>query len=65
VYAPKFKCEVDLLEPQWMPLPALVSPVDPGDVEILWDEVPSHEAQLADRIAASRAISYADLTTRR
>jgi hypothetical protein len=55
VYAPKFKCEVDLLEPLWMPLPALVSAVDPGDVEILWDEVPSHEAQLADRISASHA----------
>jgi hypothetical protein len=59
VYAPKFKCEVDLLEPLWMPLPALVSAVDPGDVEILWDEVPSHEAQLADRISASHATQQA------
>jgi hypothetical protein len=55
VYAPKFKCEVDLLEPLWMPLPALVSAADPSDLEILWGEVPSHEAQLADRISASRA----------
>jgi hypothetical protein len=46
---------VDLLEPLWMPLPALVSTVDPTDVEILWDEVPGHDAQLADRIADSRA----------
>ncbi|HET7051763.1 MAG TPA: hypothetical protein VFI54_26065 [Solirubrobacteraceae bacterium] len=59
VYAPKFKCEVDLLEPLWMPLPALVSASEPGDVEILWDEVPSHEAQLADRLAASRATRQA------
>jgi chorismate mutase len=59
VYAPKFKCEVDLLEPLWMPLPALVSAADPRDVEILWDEVPSHEAQLADRISASHATQQA------
>jgi hypothetical protein len=59
VYAPKFKCEVDLLEPLWMPLPALVSAVDPGDVEILWGAVPGHEAQLADRISASRATQQA------
>jgi hypothetical protein len=59
VYAPKFKCEVDLLEPLWMPLPALVSAADPGDVEILWDEVPSHQAQLADRISASHATQQA------
>ncbi len=63
VYAPAFKCEVDLLEPMWMPLPALVSAADPSDVEILWGEVPRHEAQLADRIsgslAAQRATSFA------
>jgi hypothetical protein len=59
VYAPKFKCEVDLLEPLWMPLPALVSAADPGDVEILWDEAPSHQAQLADRISASHATQQA------
>ena len=55
VYAPAFKCEVDLLEPMWTPLPALVSTEGPADVEILWDEVPSHQAQLADRISGSLA----------
>jgi hypothetical protein len=45
-----------------MPLPALVGADDPGDVEILWDEVPSHEAQLADRIAASHATQQARLS---
>jgi hypothetical protein len=59
VYVPRFKCEVDLLEPLWMPLPAIVSEVDPTAVEILWNEVPSHEAQLADRIAGSRAAQQA------
>jgi hypothetical protein len=59
VYVARFKCEVDLLEPLWMPLPALVSAVDPTDVEILWDEVPSHDAQLADRIAGSRVAQQA------
>ena len=49
----------DLLEPLWMPLPALVSAVDPTDVEILWDDVPGHEAQLSDRIAGSRAAQQA------
>jgi hypothetical protein len=55
VHVPRFKCDVDLLEPLWMPLPALVSAVDPTDVEILWREVPGHDAQLTDRIAGSRA----------
>lgn len=59
VYLPRFKCEVDLLEPLWMPLPALVSAGDPSDVEILWNEVPGHDAQLADRIAGSRAAQQA------
>jgi hypothetical protein len=59
VYAPRFKFEVDPVEPLWVPLPALVSATDPGDVEILWNEVPSHEAQLADRIAASQAAHQA------
>ena len=53
VYAPAFKCEADLLEPTWMPLPAVVSAEDPTDVEILWGEVPTHEAQLADRISGA------------
>jgi hypothetical protein len=63
VYLPRFKCRVDLLEPLWTALPALVSaggpagdpPGDPAGVEILWDEVPGHEAQLMDRIAGSGA----------
>jgi hypothetical protein len=55
VHAPAFNCEVDLLEPMWTPLPALVCTEDPTDVEILWDEVPSHQAQLADRISGSLA----------
>jgi hypothetical protein len=59
VYVPAFKCEVDLLEPMWMPLPALVSTIDRADVEILWDEVPSHQAQLADRISGSLATKQA------
>jgi hypothetical protein len=50
-----FKCEVDLLEPEWQPLPALVSPDSPSEFEILWDEVPSHDQQLHDRIAGSIA----------
>jgi hypothetical protein len=53
LYVGRFKCEVDLLEPLWIPLPALVSAGDPTDVEILWDEVPGHDAQLTDRIAGS------------
>ncbi len=32
-------------------LPALVSITDPNDVEILWDEVPSMEDQVAQRIS--------------
>jgi hypothetical protein len=59
VYAPRFKCEVDLLEPLWMPLPALVSDFDPTDVEILWNEVPGHDAQLMDRVAGAQAAQQA------
>ncbi len=59
VYVRRFRCEVDLLEPLWMPLPALVSAVDPTDVEILWNEVPGHNAQLMDRIAGARAAQEA------
>jgi hypothetical protein len=55
VYVRRFKCEVDLLEPLWMPLPALVSAVDPTEVEILWNEFRGHDAQLMDRIAGSQA----------
>jgi hypothetical protein len=58
-YAPQFKVEADLLEPLWMPLPALVGSGDPATVEILWDEVPSHAAQLADRISGSHATQQA------
>lgn len=59
LYVPRFKCEVDLLEPLWMPLPALVSAVDPADVEILWNEVPGHDAQLMDRVTGSVAAQQA------
>jgi hypothetical protein len=61
LYRPRFKCEVDLLEPLWTPLPALVSTTDPEDVEILWSEVPDHQTQLMDRVAASRAAQQAQL----
>jgi hypothetical protein len=37
--------------------PALVSESDPGDVEILWDEVPSVESQVSDRIASATALA--------
>ena len=37
--------------------PALVSQSDPGDVEILWDEVPSVESQVTDRIASGVALA--------
>ncbi len=59
VYAQRFKCQADLLEPLWMPLPALVSAVDPSEIEVLWNEVPSHDAQLVDRIAGSQAAQQA------
>jgi hypothetical protein len=59
VYMPRFKCEVDLLEPLWMPLPALVSAVHPTEVEILWNEVPGHDAQLMDRVAGAQAAQQA------
>jgi hypothetical protein len=55
VHVRRFKCAVHLLEPLWMPLPALVSARDPTDVEILWNDVPRHEAQLMDRVVGSRA----------
>lgn len=32
-------------------LPALVSTTDPTDVEILWDEVPSLDSQIAQRVS--------------
>jgi hypothetical protein len=59
VYVPRFKCEVDLLEPLWTALPALVSDFDPTDVEILWNEVPGHDAQLMDRVAGAHAAQQA------
>lgn len=37
--------------------PALVSQSDPNDVEIIWDEVPSVESQVSDRIASSMALA--------
>jgi hypothetical protein len=59
VYVPRFKCDVDLLEPLWMPLPGLVSDFDPTDIEILWNEVPGHDAQLMDRMAGAQAAQQA------
>jgi hypothetical protein len=59
VYAPRFKCEIDLIEPTWMPLPASVATDDPQDIQILWDQVPDHEAQIADRIQGSHAVQQA------
>jgi hypothetical protein len=55
VLVPHFKCEVDLLDPLWRPLPALVSADRPSELEILWNEVPSHDEQLQDRVAGSIA----------
>jgi hypothetical protein len=55
VFMPRFKCEVDLMDPFWQPLPALVSTQSPDEVEILWGEVPGHDQQLADRVAGSIA----------
>jgi hypothetical protein len=37
--------------------PALVSESSPNDVEILWDEVPSVQSQLSDRIVSSMALA--------
>ena len=37
--------------------PAVVSQSDPNDVEILWDEVPSVESQVSDRIASGMALA--------
>lgn len=59
LYVPRFKCEIDLLEPLWIPLPPVVSALDRTDVEILWSEVPGHDAQLADRVAGSLAAQQA------
>lgn len=56
VYRERFKLGADVLEPLWMPLPALVSDADRHDVEILWDELPGRDQQLADRVAGSRVV---------
>jgi hypothetical protein len=37
--------------------PALISESDPHDIEVLWDEVPSVQSQLSDRIASSMALA--------
>jgi hypothetical protein len=37
--------------------PALVSESEPNDIEVLWDEVPSVQSQLSDRIASSVALA--------
>ncbi len=56
VYRERFKLGADLLEPLWMPLPALVSDADRADVEILWDELAGRDQQLADRVAGSHSL---------
>ena len=56
VYRERFKLGADLLEPLWMPLPALVSYADRADVEILWDELAGRDQQLSDRVAGSHAV---------
>ena len=55
VYRERFKLGADLLEPLWMPLPALVSDADRADVEIRWDELAGRDQQLSDRVAGSHA----------
>lgn len=37
--------------------PALISESDPNDIEILWDEVPSVQSQLSDRMASSMSLA--------
>jgi hypothetical protein len=55
VFVPRFSCSVDLLDPFWQPLPALVSATDPSAVAVVWEEVPREDAQLQERIAGSLA----------
>jgi hypothetical protein len=56
VYLPKFKFSRKHLAIPGEPMPALVDAADPGDVEILWDEMPALGDQIASRMAdAARA----------
>ena len=49
VFDPKFRWPRGKADYAGAGLPALVSTTDPADVEILWDEVPSVEDQIARR----------------
>jgi hypothetical protein len=58
VYLAKFKIpRTSRIDYTGAGYPALVSRSDPNDVEILWDEVPSVESQVSDRIAGSMAVA--------
>jgi hypothetical protein len=58
VYVPKFrfprKSRTDYTGAGY---PALISASDPNEIEVLWDEVPSVDSQLSDRIASSMALA--------
>ncbi len=51
VLEPKFKWPSGKADYAGIGLPALVSITDPTDVEILWDEVPSLEDQISQRVS--------------
>lgn len=55
VFVPKFKFARGRQDLSRGGLPALVSMQDRNDIEIQWDEVPSIESQVAERMAASMA----------
>lgn len=48
---PKFKWPQGKADYAGIGLPALVSATDPTHVEILWDEVPSLEEQISQRVS--------------
>jgi hypothetical protein len=50
VISGKFKAPRGKADQAGAGLPALVSTTDPSDIEILWDEVPSLESQIAQRM---------------
>lgn len=53
VFAPKFKYPKDKSDVSGGGLPALVSMNRPDEIDIQWDEVPSIQIQVGDRIVAS------------
>jgi hypothetical protein len=55
VFARKFKFPHLQADVTGGGLPALVSESDPNDIEVLWDEVPSGESQIAARMSESMA----------